>query len=149
MVTKVCAIAECRELRFLGSYVPPIRASHVVTNAYLKEIDGKKHLLNDWLVLNTDNGKNLKSLINAGVSIETSIRGLGQLDEETKHVQEYDYLGTDAVGNPSAGTYAHSGKYEVKVESVSDDQARELKQLRTQVRTQMRTPEEIHKDLRS
>src|SRR6516165_363960 len=30
------------------SYVPPIRASHVVTNAYLKEIDGKKHLLNDW-----------------------------------------------------------------------------------------------------
>src|SRR6516164_9465222 len=24
------------------SYVPPIRASHVVTNAYLKEIEGKK-----------------------------------------------------------------------------------------------------------
>ena len=108
------------------SYVPPIRASHVVTNAYLKEIDGKKHLLNDWLVLNTDNGKNLKSLINAGVSIATSIRGLGQLDEETKHGQEYDYLGTDAVGNPSAGTYAHSGKYEVKVESVSDEEAREI-----------------------
>jgi hypothetical protein len=108
------------------SYVPPIRASHVVTNAYLKEIEGKKHLLNDWLILNTDNGKNLKSLINAGVSIGTSIRGLGQLDEETKHVQEYDYLGTDAVGNPSAGTYAHSGKYEVKVESVSDEEAREI-----------------------
>jgi hypothetical protein len=48
------------------------------------------------------------------------------LDEETKHVQEYDYLGTDAVGNPSAGTYAHSGKYEVKVESVSDEEAREI-----------------------
>src|SRR6516164_2370154 len=108
------------------SYVPPIRASHVVTNAYLKEIDGKKHLLNDWLVLNTDNGKNLKSLINAGVSIGTSIRGLGQLDEETKHVQEYDYLGTDAVRNPSAGTFAHSGKYEVKVESVSDEETREI-----------------------
>jgi hypothetical protein len=108
------------------SYVLPIRASHVVTNAYLKDIDGKKHLLNDWLILNTDNGKNLKSLINAGVSIGTSIRGLGQLDEETKHVQEYDYLGTDAVGNPSAGTYAHSGKCEVKVESVSDEEAREI-----------------------
>jgi hypothetical protein len=108
------------------SYVPPIRASHVVTNAYLKEIEGKKHLLNDWLILNTDNGKNLKSLINAGVSIGTSIRGLGQLDEETKHVQEYDYLGTDAVRNPSAGTFAHSGKYEVKVESVSEEESREI-----------------------
>jgi hypothetical protein len=108
------------------SYVPPIRASHVITNAYLKEIESKKHLLNDWLILNTDNGKNLKSLINAGVSIGTSIRGLGQLDEETKHVQKYDYLGTDAVGNPSAGTYAHSGKYEVKVESVSDEEAQEI-----------------------
>ena len=108
------------------SCVPPIRASHVITNAYLKEINGKKHLLNDWLVLNTDDGKNLKSLINAGVSIETSIRGLGQLDEETKHVAEYDYLGTDAVGNPSAGNFAHSGKYEVKVESVSDEEAREI-----------------------
>jgi hypothetical protein len=107
-------------------YVPPIRASHVVTNAYLKEIEGKKHLLNDWLILNTDNGKNLKSLINAGVSTGTSIRGLGQLDEETKHVQEYDYLGTDAVGNPSAGTFAHSGKYEVKVESVSEEESREI-----------------------
>jgi hypothetical protein len=36
------------------------------------------------------------------------------------------FLGTDAVGNPSAGTFAHSGKYEVKVESVSDEEAREI-----------------------
>ena len=120
-----------------------IRVSNVVTNAYLKETDGKKHLLNDWLVLNTDNGKNLKSLINAGVSIGTSIRGLKQLDEETKHVQEYDYLGTDAVGNPSAGTFAHSGKYQVKVESVSDEEAREITEAIEN------SGEEIEKDLRS
>jgi hypothetical protein len=105
------------------SYVQPIKASHIVTDAYIKKVGDKNYLMNDWLVLNTDNGRNLKALIEAKASIGTSIRGLGQLNEETKHVEQYDYLGTDAVGNPSAGTFASPTAFEIQTESVSHDLA--------------------------
>jgi len=105
------------------SYVQPIKASHIVTDAYIKKgPDNKTYLMNDWLVLNTDNGKNLKALIDAKASIGTSIRGLGQLNEETSHVEQYDYLGTDAVGNPSANTFATPGQMEVAVESLDESE---------------------------
>ena len=111
------------------SYVQPIKASHIVTDAYIKKgQDGKNYLMNDWLVLNTDNGKNLKALINAKASIGTSIRGLGQLNEETHHVEQYDYLGTDAVGNPSANTFASPGQMEVAVESLAEGEVSEIKE---------------------
>jgi hypothetical protein len=110
------------------SYVQPIKASHIVTDAYVKRVDGKSYLMNDWLVLNTDSGKNLKALIDAKASIGTSIRGLGQLNEETSHVEEYDYLGTDAVGNPSANTFATPGQMEVAVESLDAVEVREIKE---------------------
>jgi hypothetical protein len=101
------------------SYVQPIKASHIVTDAYVKKVDGKSYLMNDWLVLNTDNGRNLKALVEAKASIGTSIRGLGQLNEETSQVEQYDYLGTDAVGNPSAGTFASPAAFEIQTESIS------------------------------
>jgi hypothetical protein len=78
------------------SYVPPASASHIVIDAYTKRVGegdkAKTYLLNDWLVLNTISGKNLKALVDAGASFGTSIRGLGQLNEETKDVENYDYL---------------------------------------------------------
>jgi hypothetical protein len=109
------------------SYVQPIKASHIITDAYVKKgEDGKSYLMNDWLILNTNNGKNLKALVQAKASIGTSIRGLGQLNEDTKHVENYDYLGTDAVGNPSAQTFASPGQMEVAVESLDPDEVREI-----------------------
>ena len=111
------------------SYVQPIKASHIVTDAYIKKgKDNKSYLMNDWLVLNTSNGKNLKALIEAKASIGTSIRGLGQLNEDTKHVEEYDYLGTDAVGNPSAHTFATPSQMEVTVESLDPYEVQEIKE---------------------
>jgi Prohead core protein serine protease len=101
------------------SYVPPASASHVILDAYTKEKGDKVYLLNDMLVLSTDSGKNLKALVDAGASFGTSIRGLGQLNEETKCVENYDWLGTDFVGNPSAGTYANKSEFKVEVESAS------------------------------
>jgi hypothetical protein len=60
------------------SYVPPASASHIVIDAYTKKVGegdkAKTYLLNDWLVLNTTSGKNLKALVDAGASFGTSIR---------------------------------------------------------------------------
>jgi hypothetical protein len=107
-----------------SSHVSPIQSSHVILDAYIKKNDkGKDILMNDWLVLNTSNGKNLRALAEAGASFGTSIRGLGQLNEETKHVENYDWLGTDAVGNPSAGTFASSSNFEIQTESISQELA--------------------------
>lgn len=107
-----------------SSHVSPIQSSHVILDAYIKKNDkGKDILMNDWLVLNTANGKNLRALAEAGASFGTSIRGLGQLNEETKHVENYDWLGTDAVGNPSAGTFASPGTFEIQTESISAELA--------------------------
>lgn len=100
-----------------GSYVKPTHSSHIVLDAYIKEMNGEKYLLNDWLVLATDSGRNLKALIDANASIGTSIRGLGRLNEDTSEVEEYEYLGTDAVGNPSAGTFASTNDFKVEIVS--------------------------------
>jgi hypothetical protein len=101
------------------SYVSPTKASHIVTNAYIKKQNEKQVLLNDWLVLNTESGRNLQALVHAGASFGTSIRGLGQLNKQSKEVENYEFLGCDGVGNPSAKTFASKGQFEVTVESVS------------------------------
>jgi Prohead core protein serine protease len=105
------------------SYVAPASASHVILDAYTKKLgeEGKEktYLMNDWLLLNTSSGKNLKALVEAGASFGTSIRGLGQLNEETKEVENYEMLGCDAVGNPSAGTYASKEQFKVVAEAVT------------------------------
>ena len=107
-----------------GSYVSPTTASHVVIAAYIKPgisltVDGKKGkydvLFNDWEVLNTQEGKNLRALFEAECSIGVSIRGCGDLEGE--NVIDYEYLGTDCVGQPSSGTYTRMPVSEsVKVE---------------------------------
>src|SRR3954465_3636325 len=74
--------------------------------------------MNDWLVFNTSKGKDLQGLVEGGASSGTSIRGLGQYNEDTKEVENYDFLGCDAVGNPSAGTFASKEQFKVTVGSV-------------------------------
>jgi hypothetical protein len=92
-------------------------------DAYTKKIGdddkAKTYLMSDWLVLNTTSGKNLKALIDAGASFGTSIRGLGQLDESTNEVTNYELLGCDVVGNPSAGTFASKEQFKVVAEAAT------------------------------
>ena len=109
-----------------GSFVSPTTASHVVTNAYIKKnvnviVDGEQGqydmLFMDIEVLNTDEGKNLRALLEAECSVGTSIRGVG--DMEGKYVKNYEFLGIDFVGNPSSSTFtrmpvSESAKVEIK-----------------------------------
>jgi hypothetical protein len=109
-----------------GSFVAPSHASHVVINAYIKPnvkivVEGAEEqhdvLFMDWEVLNTQEGKNLRALLEAECSIGTSIRGVGDL--KGKRVENYSILGVDIVGNPSSSTYtrmpvSESVKVEVK-----------------------------------
>lgn len=93
-----------------SSYVRPIEASHVVIDAYIKECNGHQVLMNDWLVLNTRNGKDLQELLREGCSVGTSIRGLGSMDENNC-ITDYEFLSTDCVGEPSAGTHIDICEY--------------------------------------
>jgi hypothetical protein len=79
-------------------YVTPGEASHVVTEAW---VEGD-HLWNSWDILETTNGNNLRALIKAEVAIGVSIRGLGSQDNYGYILDDYEYLGTDCVGQPSA-----------------------------------------------
>ena len=107
-----------------GSFVSPTTASHVVTNAYIKKnvnvvVDGERGtydmLFMDIEVLNTDEGRNLRALLEAECSVGTSIRGVG--DMEGKYVKNYEFLGIDFVGNPSSSTFTRMPVSEsVKVE---------------------------------
>jgi hypothetical protein len=80
-------------------YVTPGQASHIVTEAWC-ENDG--YLWNRWDVLNTGTGRDLAALIEAGASFGVSIRGLGSQDNLGNIQDDYEYLGTDCVGQPSA-----------------------------------------------
>jgi hypothetical protein len=84
--------------------------------------------MNDWLVFNTSKGKDLQGLVEGGALFGTSIRGLGQLNEDTKEIGNYDFLGCDAVGNPSAATFASKEQLKVTVESVVPKQAARIRE---------------------
>lgn len=95
-----------------GTFCVPTVASHVVTKAYIKPnvevvVEGTKGrydvLFMDWEVLNTEEGKNLRALLEAECSVGTSIRGVGDMDGDT--VINYELLGCDVVSNPSSGTF--------------------------------------------
>ena len=110
------------------SFPAPINSSHVVIDAYTKTVGEDTVLMNDWLVFNTSKGKDLQGLVEAGASFGTSIRGLGQYNEDTKEIENYDFLGCDPVGNPSAGTFVSKERFRVTVESVEPRQAARIKE---------------------
>lgn len=117
-----------------STFPEPSNSSHVVLGAKIERIEGKDVLLNDWLILDTTQGKNLRALIEAGVSVGTSIRGLGRQDESTGAITQYEFLGTDAVGNPSAGTFAkftnitESCSAGIVIESLSTEESAAIKE---------------------
>src|SRR4051794_4995548 len=121
------------------SFPAPINSSHVVIDAYTKAVGEDTVLMNDWFVFNTSKGKDLQGLVEAGASFGTSIRGLGQRNEDTKEVENYDFFGCDAVGNPSAGTFASKEQFRVTVESVEPRQAARIKE---QLEDSMPTPKD-------
>lgn len=103
-----------------GSFVKPIDASHIVTKAYIEDVAGiGKVLFNDWEILPTSHGKDLAALIQSNVSLGTSIRGLGNMNGSS--VEDYEFLGTDVVGNPSSGTFTCMFNKPVIVESVDSN----------------------------
>ena len=136
------AIDECKKLKMFetkqilsqsddhpqSSYVAPSHASHVVINAYIKPsvhlvVEGEEEvqdvLFMDWEVLNTEEGKNLRALLEAECSLGTSIRGVG--DMNGKYVENYSLLGVDVVGQPSSSTYTRMPVSEsVQVEVVDN-----------------------------
>lgn len=79
-------------------YLPPGQASHVVTGAWCE----KGYMMNEAEVLETSSGKDMKALIESGVSFGVSIRGLGSVDHQGNIMEDYEYISTDGVGNPSA-----------------------------------------------
>lgn len=79
-------------------YVTPGQASHVVIDAWVQE----GVFYNKWEILETATGKDLRALIESGVSFGVSIRGLGSVDYNGNIQEDYDYLGTDCVAEPSA-----------------------------------------------
>lgn len=100
-----------------GSFVRPIDASHIVTRAYIEKVPNVGEVLfNDWEILPTSHGKDLAALIQSNVSLGTSIRGLGNMNGSL--VEDYEFLGTDVVGNPSSGTFTRMFDKPVVVESV-------------------------------
>ena len=66
------------------SFPAPINSSHVVIDAYTKKVGDDIILMNDWLVFDTSKGKDPQELVEGGASFGTSIRGLGQYNEDTK-----------------------------------------------------------------
>lgn len=83
------------------THVAPGNASHIVTRAWCEN----GFLMNEWEILNTSKGRDLQALIDANVSFGVSIRGLGSEDGYGNILEDYEYLGTDCVGNPSARIY--------------------------------------------
>lgn len=79
-------------------YVEPGNASHIVTRAW---VEGNR-LMNEWEILETTKGKDLRALVDGRVKFGVSIRGLGSQDNYGNILDDYEYLGTDCVGNPSA-----------------------------------------------
>lgn len=85
------------------TFVPPGNASHIVTRAWVEN----GYLMNEWQILETSKGKDLKALIDAEASFGVSIRGLGSMDNYGNILEDYEYFGTDCVGQPSARIWAN------------------------------------------
>ena len=90
--------------------VPPIHGSHLITKAWVESINNTKYLMNEWITLETRNGKDLVSLLEGGATPGVSIRGYGITDSKEGNPDEgtltaYKYCGTDVVSEPSANLF--------------------------------------------
>ena len=111
------------------TYPRPGTISHIVTNAYIKNVlienDGKKErqdvLFCDFLVLPTiPYGVNMQHFIENSIGCGISIRGLGECDRDGT-VTSYSLLGADLVGMPSSSVYLSTPIGESVSVSVADN----------------------------
>ncbi len=92
--------------RFLGTSDHPKsgmteldKVSHIINKL---EIDEKGQGWASLSILDTNSGRNLKTILKSGGSLGLSTRGFGSFDKETKKVKEdYKLAGLDIVSNPS------------------------------------------------
>ena len=113
-------------------YVTPGKASHVVTDAW---VEGNL-LYNKWEVLDTATGRDLRALIEADVAFGVSIRGLGSTDNYGNILDDYEFLGTDCVADPSA-------QLRVRAERVQENRSQPLFPAQTQGNATMKTRDEL------
>lgn len=113
-------------------YVTPGAASHVVTDAW---VEGGL-LYNKWEVLETASGKDLRALIEADVAFGVSIRGLGSTDNFGNIAEDYEFLGTDCVADPSA-------QLRVRAKRVQENRSQPLFPAHSQGSEIMKTRDEL------
>ncbi len=105
--------------RFLGTADHPKsgtteldKVSHIVNKL---EIDKKGQGWASLSILDTNSGRNLKTILKSGGSLGLSTRGFGSFDKKTKKVKEdYRMSGLDIVSNPSyvKGTFSAANIFE-------------------------------------
>ena len=113
-------------------YVTPGAASHVVIDAWTEG----GLLYNKWEVLETATGKDLRALIEADVAFGVSIRGLGSTDNYGNILDDYEFLGTDCVADPSA-------QLRVRAQRVQESRTQPLFPTQSEGITTMKTRDEL------
>jgi hypothetical protein len=113
-------------------YVTPGAASHVVIDAWTEG----GLLYNKWEVLETATGKDLRALIEADVAFGVSIRGLGSTDNYGNILDDYEFLGTDCVADPSA-------QLRVRAQRVQENRSQPLFPTQSEGNTAMKTRDEL------
>lgn len=111
-VNKGKAIGECEHP--IESHPNLNRASHLITSL---KIEGN-NVIGKARILSTESGKNVSALLEGGVKLGVSTRGLASISENADGVSiiQDDYLLTtvDIVGNPSAPDAYVNGVLESK-----------------------------------
>lgn len=94
------------------------RVSHKITDLQIVEND----IVGTATILNTPTGRIAQALLEGGVKLGVSSRGLGDLEEDKKTVSDnFNLVTIDIVGDPSALNAYVDGIYESKEFIVSGD----------------------------
>ena len=102
----------------------PTDVSHLVRKAWVDSYDGQDYLYNEWQLLDTDSGRNLRAVLEAGGAVGVSVRGLAtakpvEIDgQKYDAMTEYEFLGTDAVSVPAANLWVGKSVPRVEMESL-------------------------------
>ncbi len=143
------------------------KISHVVTKVW---DDGKGTILGETEVLNTTNGKELKELFNGNVMVGISSRGSGSVTEKdgVQYVNEdyecetWDFVynnsveganpipvGEAAVGEGSRQRAVNEGTDSIKEDKFEMNKQEELKKLRRDISSLVRSPVDVPFDQRA
>ena len=99
------------------------RVSHKITDLRIEGND----VIGTATILNTPTGKIVQALLEGGVSLGVSTRGLGDLESDGIHVSDnYNLLTVDIVGDPSNQKSIVEGIYESKEYIMDGDEIVEV-----------------------